>query len=176
MINNNQYDSEKYSVKEMVKIGLMSALIYISTAAINVPIGPGGVIHLGDSMIFVAAILFGWKNAAFSGAIGMTLFDLLSPYAVWAPYTLVIKGVMGAIAGLISHGNNRKGMNLGWNIIAVVVSGAWMIAGYYIAEAIIYGNILSPAASIPANFFQVAGGAVIAIPLTALLKRNGYLR
>ena len=176
MISNNQYNSERLNVKEIIKIGLMSALIYISTAAINVPIGPGGVIHLGDSMIFVTAILFGWKNAAFSGAIGMTLFDLLSPYAVWAPYTLVIKGIMGAIAGLISHGNDRKGMNLVWNIIAVAASGVWMIFGYYIAEAIIYGNILSPMASIPANFFQVAGGAVIAIPLTALLKRNVYFK
>ncbi len=176
MISNNQYGSERYSVKEIVKIGLMSALIYISTAAINIPIGPGGVIHLGDSMVFVAAILFGWKNAAFSGAIGMTLFDLLSPYAVWAPYTFVIKGIMGAIAGAISHGNDRRGSNLIWNIVAVTVSGVWMIFGYYIAEAIIYGNILSPAASIPANFFQILGGAIIAIPLTALLKRSGYFK
>lgn len=175
MVSNSQF-GEKYNVKEIVKIGLMSALIYISTAAINIPIGPGGVIHLGDSMIFIAAILFGWKNASISGAIGMTLFDLLSPYAIWAPFTFVVKGIMGLIAGIISHSNNCKGTSLPKNILAVVVSGAWMIFGYYIAEAIIYKNIIAPIATIPANFFQVVGGAVIAIPLTILIKKNGYFK
>ena len=173
-MTNKQYNLERTNVKEVVKVGLMSALIYIATATINIPIGPGGVVHLGDSMIFVTAMLFGWKTAALSGAIGMTLFDLLSPYAVWAPYTLVIKGVMGAMAGFISHSKERQGEKLLWNIIAVVVSGIWVILGYYIAEAMIYGNILAPMATIPANLFQVSAGAVIAIPLTVLLKRSGY--
>ncbi len=175
MLNNSQY-TEKNKVKEVVKIGLMSALIYISTAAINVPIGPGGVIHLGDSMIFVTALLFGWKIAAISGAIGMTLFDLLSPYVIWAPFTLVIKAVMGYIAGNISHSMGRKGTNTWLNILAVIVSSVWMILGYYIAEAIIYSNIYAPVATIPANFFQAFGGAVIAIPLTLLIQKSGYTK
>ena len=176
MIRNNSYGSTSANIRELIQIGLMSALVYVATAAINVPIGPGGVIHLGDSMVFVAAILLGWKNAAISGAIGMTIFDLLSPYAIWAPYTFVIKGIMGAIAGLISHSSKRNGKSFVWNIIAIIISGVWMITGYYFAEAIIYSNILSPLASIPANFFQIAGGAVIAIPLSAMLKRTGYFK
>lgn len=175
MVSNSQY-GEKGGVKEIVKIGLMSAFIYVSTAAINIPIGPGGVIHLGDSMIFVTAILFGWKTAAISGSIGMTLFDLLSPYAIWAPFTLVVKAVMGYLAGKISYGRGSNGDSLLRNILAVVVSGAWMIFGYYIAEAIIYSNIVAPIATIPANFFQVLGGAIIAIPLTMLIKKSGYLK
>ncbi len=175
MVSNSQY-GEKGGVKEIVKIGLMSAFIYVATAAINVPIGPGGVIHLGDSMIFVSAILFGWKTAAISGAIGMTLFDLLSPYAIWAPFTFVVKAIMGYIAGRISHGKNNNGNSLLMNILGVTVSGAWMIFGYYIAESIIYSNIVAPIATIPANFFQVFGGAIIAIPLTMLIKKSGYLK
>ena len=175
MVSNSQF-GEKSGVKEIVKIGLMSAFIYVATAAINVPIGPGGVIHLGDSMIFVTAILFGAKTAAISGAIGMTLFDLLSPYAIWAPFTFVVKAVMGYIAGRISHSKDNKGNSLLRNIIAVVISGAWMIFGYYIAEAIIYSNIIAPVATIPANFFQALGGAIIAIPLTMLIKKSGYLK
>ncbi len=175
MVSNSQFN-EKNNVKEIVKIGLMSAFIYISTAAINVPIGPGGVIHLGDSMIFVTAILFGSKTAAVSGAIGMTLFDLLSPYAIWAPFTFVVKAVMGYLAGAISHGKNSNGESLGRNIAAIAVSGTWMIFGYYIAESIIYKNIIAPIATIPANFFQVFGGAIIAIPLTILIKKSGYIK
>jgi len=175
MVSNSHFD-EKNKVKELVKIGLMSALIYISTAAINIPIGPGGVIHLGDSMIFVTAILFGGKTAAISGSIGMTLFDLFSPYAIWAPFTFVVKAVMGYIAGIISHGKDSKGNSLIRNIIAIIISSIWMIFGYYIAEAIIYGNIFAPAATIPANFFQVLGGAIIAIPLTILIKKSGYFK
>ena len=170
---NNQYSPDNSKVKEVIIVGLMSALIYIATAVINVPMGPGGVVHLGDSMIYVTAILFGWKTAALSGAIGMTLFDALSPYAIWAPYTLVIKGIMGAMAGYICHNKGRDGTNFKWNIIASISAGIWVIFGYYIAEAIIYGNIAAPVVSIPGNFFQVSVGAIIAIPLAALLRRHG---
>ncbi|MGO0807035.1 ECF transporter S component, partial [Clostridioides difficile] len=34
--------------------------------------------HLGTAMLFISAIVFGGKKGALSGAIGMSLFDLIS--------------------------------------------------------------------------------------------------
>ena len=100
----------------------------------------------------------------------MGLFDLLSAWAIWAPFTFVIRGVMGYIIGVISWGDNKKGNSIIRNIVAIVISGIWMLAGYYIAEVILYGNWASPVASIPGNITQLVVGLIISVPLTKALK------
>ena len=37
-----------------------------------------GYIHLGDSMIFIAAILFGWRVGALAGGLGSALADVVA--------------------------------------------------------------------------------------------------
>ena len=128
------------------------------------------LIHLGNTMLFTIAIIFGKKKGAIAGAIGMGLFDLLSAWAIWAPFTFVIRGVMGYIIGVISWGDNKKGNSIIRNIVAIVISGIWMLAGYYIAEVILYGNWASPVASIPGNITQLVVGLIISVPLTKALK------
>ncbi len=165
------------NVKEFVTIGLMSAIVFVATMALNIPNGLGGVLHLGDSMVILAALLIGTRTAALSGAIGMMLFDLMSgAYAFWAPYTFVIKFIMGYLIGKIAFDGKRKGNNWGFNIVGILIGGLWMIGGYYIAEAVIYGNIATPIAAVPANIIQIAGGAGVAIPLVAALKKTKYFQ
>ena len=38
-----------------------------------------------------------------AGGIGMSLFDLISGWTAWAPFTLVIVAAMGYVSGLISE-------------------------------------------------------------------------
>ena len=64
--------------------------------------GNGGLIHLGNVPLFIAAFVYGKKTGAIAGAFGMGLFDLLSGWALWAPFTFIIVGAMGFLAGLIS--------------------------------------------------------------------------
>ena len=51
------------------------------------------------------------------------------------------------------------------------------IVGYYLAEVIIYGNLLAPAASIPGNLVQIAVAAVIVLivigPLNKAARKVG---
>lgn len=83
---------------------LMMALVIIATYSVRIPIPfTQGYIHPGDSMIFISSLLFGWKFGAIVGGIGSSLADILGGYAHWAFPTLVIKGIMGAIAGWIGH-------------------------------------------------------------------------
>ena len=81
----------------------------------------------------------------------MGLFDLLSEWAMWAPFTFVVRGIMGYIIGKIAWSNGREGNNMLVNIAGILVSGVWMIAGYYATEGILYGNWVSPVMSIPGN-------------------------
>jgi uncharacterized membrane protein len=162
------------NVRELVQIGLFAAITFIATMALHIPYGNGGVIHLGDSVVFLVAILFGSRQAAISGAIGMSLFDLFSGYGVWAPYTFIIKAGMGFIVGFIAYSGKSQGNNMIKNVIGMILGGIWMIAGYYGAETIITGNWLSPMAGVFGNMMQFVGGAIIAMILIIALKKTKY--
>lgn len=154
---------------------LLIALVFLSTYIITVPMpfSQGGLIHIGDVMLFTSALVFGEKKGAIAGGFGMFLFDVLSPYAVWAPFTLVIKGLMGYLVGKIAFSNGYMGNNKKMNIIAIFASLPVLIIGYYIAEALIYGNWITPINSVPGNLWQFAFGLVGGLPLSMIL--NGLL-
>jgi uncharacterized membrane protein len=105
---NNYLDSNQ--IRKLAYTGLMTALVLISTWAIKIPVPfTDGYIHLGDSMIFIAAILLGWKYGAFAAGVGSALADIIGGYAHWAIPTLIIKALMGAIVGIcVSKKNNKQ--------------------------------------------------------------------
>ena len=149
---------------------LFIALTYVFTAFVNVrlPItANGGLIHLGNVPLFLAAIIFGKKTGALSGAFGMGLFDLFSGWTAWAPFTLVIVGLMGFAVGAITE--KRKGF--GWNVLAIAVACVIKVVGYYIAEGFIYGNWAAPVASIPGNLVQIGVAAVIVLLVIGRLQK-----
>ena len=84
--------------KEICLRGLMIALVTVSTMVLQIPVSAtNGYIHLGDSMILLISVFFGWRYGMVAGGVGAALADLLSGYAHWAPFTLIIKGVMGLL-------------------------------------------------------------------------------
>jgi len=121
----------------------------------------GTYVHLGNIPLFIAAILFGRKVGMIAGGVGMALFDATSPFVAWAPFTLVIVGLMGYVTGLIAEKHDRYY----WYVLAIVLSSAIKVAGYYIADGIIVGNWVAPMASIPSNLLQVLVGAVVALAI-----------
>ncbi|MGN0145469.1 MAG: ECF transporter S component [Clostridium sp.] len=166
--------NNRSKTKDLVETALLTALVFVSTAFINIKLpilSSGGLVHLGNVMLFSSALLFGKKKGAIAGALGMGLFDLTSGWALWAPFTFIIRGIMGYIIGAIAYSKNRNGENFITNAMAIFVSGLWMIAGYYVAEIILYGNFLAPVSSIPGNITQLVVGLIIGLPLSTILKR-----
>lgn len=158
------------SVKKMTICAMCIALTYVATAFINVrlPIAAnGGLIHLGNAALFICAILFGKKIGAIAGGLGMAIFDLMGGWVSWAPFTLVIVGLMGFIVGFIGERKSK----FGWYIVSILFALLIKIGGYYIAEGILYGNWVAPLTSIPGNIVQVILGAVIALPVAMPLRK-----
>ena len=169
--------TEITKTKMMVINALFVALTFITTMFINVRLplmGNGGLIHLGNVPLFIAAFVYGKKTGAIAGAFGMGLFDLISGWTAWAPFTFVIVGTMGFVAGLISE--KIPGRKLLINSLAVLVALIIKIVGYYFAEVIIYGNWIQPIGSIPGNIMQVATAGIIVIPLVARLRKAAGVR
>lgn len=120
---------------KIVYTGLMTALVLIATLFLKVPVPfTNGYVHLGDSMIFVAALILGWRGGAFAAGVGSALADVLGGYAHWALPTLIIKAIMGAIIGLCILQKNRKKI---YGILSIIFAGGF--AGFNI----ILHNILN---------------------------------
>ena len=170
IMSTNEAAVKKVNVTDIAITGVCVALTLVATAFINVrlPIAAnGGLVHLGNVPLFLAAIIFGKKTGAFAGAFGMGLFDLLSGWTLWAPFTFVIVGLMGFAVGKITE--NRIGFR--WNVLAIAVACVIKIVGYYIAEGIIYGNWVAPALSIPGNLVQIGVAAVIVLPIVEIVRK-----
>ncbi|MBW5467967.1 ECF transporter S component [Brevibacillus formosus] len=158
--------------KILVINALFIAFTLAATMFINLrlPImGNGGLIHLGNVPLLIAAFVYGRKTGAIAGAFGMGLFDLISGWTAWAPFTFVIVGAMGYVAGLIAE--KVPGNRAFVYALAVVAALVIKIVGYYFVEVILYGNWIQPFGSIPGNVLQVVVAAVIVIPLVGRLKK-----
>lgn len=133
-------------------------LTYVFTLiGVNITGLMGGYIHLGNIPIFVALLLFGKRIGIVSAGVGMALFDLMSPYVAWAPFTFVIGLAMAFVMGLILE----KSQSPAFYCLAVFLGILVKITGYYFAEVFLYGNWIIPFSSIPANVLQVLLAALV---------------
>ncbi|MFH0749006.1 MAG: ECF transporter S component [Candidatus Bathyarchaeota archaeon] len=149
-------------------IGVMSAVVCVATFLIQIP-NPAtmGYINVGDAMVFTSALLFGPTVGFFCGGIGSALADLIGGYSLFAPITFVVKGVEGALVGLISNGKDWRR-----DVIAVIIGGVEMISGYFLAETFILGfGALAALTEVPGNFFQILTGCLISVPLSLVVRR-----
>ena len=165
--------NESRKIQNMVVTALMIALTYVATWLINIRLpfmGSGGLIHLGNVPLFIAAILFGKKTGALAGGIGMGLFDLLSGWTAWAPFTFVIVGLMGYEVGWFAEHRPIKNTAIN-DAVSMILALAIKIVGYYFAEVILYGNWIAPIGSVPGNICQVGVAAVMVMAMLPVLRR-----
>ncbi|CAN7272848.1 ECF transporter S component [Peribacillus frigoritolerans] len=179
MQNTQSYSRSSQKTMDLIITAMLIALVFLSTFFLNIklPIAAnGGLVHLGTAMLFIASILFGPKKAALAGAIGMGLFDIVGGWTLWAPITIVARGLQGYIVGKIAWSKGRNGTSIAFNVIATIVSIPFMIVVYYIGEGILYGNWIAPLASIPGDLVQNILGIIVAVPVCVALKKVPYFK
>lgn len=154
----------------MTTTALFAAMICITTAYIfHIPFGAnGGYLHIGDSLIYLAAALLPAPYAMAAGAIGGAFADLLTA-PVWAPATLIIK--MLITIPLTSKKDKIIGIR---NVIGVILAGVISFIGYYIADIVLFGTWGALIPSIIGSLAQSGGSAVIFILFGLTLDRMGF--
>ena len=153
--------------RKMMKLtytAMLTAIVCVATMFIRVPTVIGYA-NLGDGFIVLAAFLFGPAYGAFAGGIGSMLADLLSGYAIYAPGTLVVKGLIAVIAALLWKALAKKGDCFWLRLAAAVVAEAWMVFGYWLYEALIIQQPVAALATIPSNSAQGVVGVAVGMLL-----------
>jgi uncharacterized membrane protein len=154
-------------LKKLTVTALLAALVFVITFLVRVPMPAvaGGYINLGDTVIYLGAMLLGgWPGAA-AAAIGSGLSDLLAGFPIYAPATFIIKGLMGLACGLLA----KRGSFARFTF-AAFISGVIMVAGYFLYEVMIF-DVARAVASVPFNAVQLVGGVAFALILYPAVKR-----
>lgn len=154
--------------KIIVTTGIFAAMIAVMTSYIcHIPYGAnGGYIHFGDTLIYLAAVFLPKPYAFAAAAIGGGLADLLTA-PMWMPATVIIK--MLIVLPFSEKNNKILGAR---NMMAPVISGVISAAGYYVAEAILFGSFAAPMASIAGSLIQSGGSAMLFYAAAVILERS----
>ena len=165
----------------LVTTAMMTAMVMIATTFFKIP-NAMGYVHLGDGFVLLAAIILPKRYACFAGGVGAGLADIYGGYAVWAPWTFVIKIVMVLIVQLFfdilikrasneNHAAKLAGIPFA-ELFAYVLAVLWTAAAYYVAQGFIYGNWAAPIADEPGNLLQASVGAAVAITVSVALSKT----
>jgi uncharacterized membrane protein len=129
---------------------VFAALVCIATIIFRIEIpATSGYFNIGETIIYITALLFGPFVGAFAGGLGSAIADMIG-YPVFAPGTLIIKGFEGAIVGFLNKKMFTKTSRFNWRIFTIVLG---LIVGillaiigsiYYHGDVNIYLGIPSP--------------------------------
>ncbi|MEM2809302.1 MAG: ECF transporter S component [Candidatus Methanomethylicia archaeon] len=147
---------------EISVTAILSALQAFLTASVGAifPSPTGGYTHIGDTITFIAAFLFGAKISTLTGVIGSLVADFYLAYPRWY-VSILAHGAEGLIAGL----SYRRSLPI--KIILSIIAGFSMAFTYFYVNIFIKGY--APAIiSFMRDFF---GQALISLILALILYK-----
>jgi uncharacterized membrane protein len=118
-----------------------TALVCVTTIVFSIYVpATNGFFNIGESMVFLSAILFGPFVGAFAGGVGSALADLLLGYPHYAPATLIIKACEGAVVGGLNRSSPTFGSSRYWKLVTTALGAVvglllgWVGTAYYSGE------------------------------------------
>ena len=156
--------------KRIVVASLMAALTCVATMIIKIPSPLEGYLNLGDCVVLVAGWMLSPAYGFLAAGLGSALADLLSGYAIYAPATFVIKGLMALAAFAVCKLLQKKIGKFVSRLIGGVSAEVLMIAGYFVFEGCMYG--FGPSVvNIPANAVQGVAGIIVGLLLIKVFEK-----
>ena len=149
---------------EVATTAVFSALYAVMILMLVVPSPTGGYTHIGDTVVFLAALLFGSKVGGLVGILGSVAADLYTAYPRWY-VSVLAHGLEGLIPGL------AKGKPLVVQVLVCVVGGFLMASTYFVVNIFLKGYPLAIISYVRDFFVQAGVSIVIAIIVNNVVKR-----
>lgn len=163
--------------KKMCLMAAMVAMVMVAVMCLQIPIpAVGGYVHPGDGIIFITVIILGTKYGIAAGALGACIADIITGYALWGPFSFVIKAVMALVCGKIAEKDSSSKYISPIKIIGIAAGICVSVTGYYLVGAMFVGSFQAALPSIPSDFIQGGiGMAVYCAFSTALMSHKKVL-
>lgn len=137
-------ESTSVDVSILAQAALCAALSFIGCTYLKIQVAvpgtEGTMFHLGNVFCVLAALLIGGFWGGLSGAVGMSISDLLSGiYVTTAPKTFILKLCIGLIVGLVAHKGFKlsKPHSAGYVMVGTVVSAIAGMAFNVVADPLV---------------------------------------
>ena len=163
------------NTKKLVTAALMAALCCVATMLITIPSPLKGYLNLGDCLVLTSAWILSPAYGFLAAGLGSSLADVFSGYAIYAPATFLIKGLMAVIAHKGFHLLRKRLPSLPSRILSGAAAEVLMVLGYFVFEGFLYG-FLPSAVNIPANGMQGIVGLVLAVALINTLQQSKVIQ
>lgn len=158
--------NDRRKLRLLVLSALFAAAIAVMTAyLLHIPIPTGGYIHLGDTLLYLAACLLPTPYAVGAAAVGGGLADLLTA-PVWALPTVLIK----ALIVLLFTSKHTK-ILAPRNIAAVFGAALLSPAAYGLAACLLLGGAYAFLPQFLGTLIQGVGSGVLFGVLALALDR-----
>lgn len=184
--------NKKITIREITLIGLMSAMVYVTSAFLQIPI-PTAIentrLHMGNVLCQLSGLLLGPVSGGLAAGIGSAFFDLTNPaYITSAPLTFVFKFLMAWVTGMLYQHWKQKSNLVFFSSIAAT-TGALTYVILYLSKSFVesYFLLQMPFEAVILSVGQkgiasVANGiiaVIVAVPLSmairpAITKALGY--
>jgi uncharacterized membrane protein len=147
-------------------VAVFSALTAVITGSTGMvlPSPTGGYTNVGDTVIFIAALLLGSKVGGLVGVIGPVVADLFVGYPRWF-VTVLAHGSEGFIAGL------GKGKNILVQITLLLISGFAMATTYFVVNVFTKGYPLAVISYVRDLFGQALVSIILGLVLTKAVEK-----
>lgn len=157
----------------IVIAAMFAAMIAVMTAFVQIKTPTGGYVHLGDSMIYLAASFLPLPYAVLASSIGGGIADLLV-YPETIIYTVIIKALNAVFF-------SAKGDKLltKRNALMTIPSGLVTVIGYSLSKLIrqllagdsFHSAVVNALWKIPENSIQAVASALIFIVIALALDK-----
>ena len=142
--NISTYLKNRNTIFNMSLTAIFTAISIVVTAFCAIPIANGsGYFNFSDLFTFViAALVNPFLGGAVGGLSGL-IADLIAGYGSYAPFTLMIKFIMGVISGylfrLLMKFNKPTKVHLTWkSLVSFIIGGVIMAVLYMLTDLILY--------------------------------------
>lgn len=169
--------NKKNATKSVAVAAIFAAIIAVVTGfpIFHIPIPMGaGYVHFGDSIIYIAACVLPPPFAVVAAGLGGLIADLISGYAMYAPFTMVIK-ILNAVPFIVAtnillkKGKGKKIFSV-TTILMSVISSVITVVGYFGADSILY-SVKTAIADVIPSLIQGVGSAMIFVVLSIALDK-----
>ncbi len=174
----NQQSNKKQplSILDMTQIAIFAAIIYLTIAIpfLRVPVGTQ-MVHFGNPMVLIGALVFGSKKGAISASIGLFLFDATHGWLSVAWIT-VLESVIVCIMVHIFYEKMMKSNDKVSNVVIIsLIAAITKIILNLLKYTFLRGMITQGLALVPAFTMAVAkitgtfGSAILTVITVPLL-------
>lgn len=151
----DMYKGKGLSPFKIAVTAVCTAFVCVATMIFSVYVpSTEGFFNIGESMVFLSALLFGPFVGAFAGGVGAMIADLLLGYPHYAPATLIVKACEGYVVGFLKNKTPKFKSENQWKFFTSILG---IIAGSLLAVVgtIYYSGLIEVTIGFTPYTFQI---------------------